>query len=265
MTRTAAVREPAVAGLFYPADPQELRELVRTYLEQADDFGPAPKALIVPHAGYVYSGPIAASGYRLLEAARSTVKRVVLMGPAHRYPVAGLATHGADWFATPLGRIPIDREAVAGIIELPYVQQLDAAHRAEHSLEVHLPFLQVVLDDFRLVPIVVGDAAPNEVAAVLERLWDGPETVIVVSSDLSHYHDYDTAKQLDRDTAKAIEKMQAKTVGPDAACGCRAIGGLLEVARRRKLKVTTIDLRNSGDTKGPRYEVVGYGAFAFVE
>jgi AmmeMemoRadiSam system protein B len=180
----------------------------------------------------------------------------VLIGPAHRYPLKGLASHGADWFATPLGRVAVDREAAAR------VPQVDAAHRGEHSLEVHLPFLQSLFGDFRLVPLLVGDAAPAEVADALEALWGGPETFVVVSSDLSHYHDHGTAKLLDRRTADAIEGLRADEIGPEAACGCRAIGGLLEVARRRGLRATTLDLRNSGDTRGPRSEVVGYGAFA---
>ena len=254
-----SVREAAVAGLFYPADAGELRAAVRACLGGGS--GPAPKALVVPHAGYLYSGAVAGSGYRLWEGARGT--RVVLLGPAHRYPVAGLAAHGAEWFATPLGRVPVDHEAVERLLRLPQVRRIDAAHRGEHSLEVHLPFLQTVFEDFRLVPLVVGDAAPEEVAGVLEAVWGGPETFVVISSDLSHYHDYETAKRLDRRTADAIEGLRASEVVPDAACGCRAIGGLLEVARRRGLRATTLDLRNSGDTHGPREEVVGYGAFAF--
>jgi AmmeMemoRadiSam system protein B len=252
------VREACVAGLFYPADPLELREAVRGYLGEGD--GAPPKALIVPHAGYVYSGPIAGSGYRRWEGARG--RRVVLLGPAHRYPLAGLAAHSAAWFATPLGRVPVDVEAVERLLAMPQVQRLDAAHRGEHSLEVHIPFLQVVFEDFRLVPLVVGDAAPAEVADVLEAVWDGPETFVVVSSDLSHYYDSETARRLDRETADAIERLDPARVGPESACGCRAIGGLLEVARRRGLRATTLDLRNSGDTHGMRSEVVGYGAFA---
>lgn len=255
-----SVREACVAGLFYPADPLELRVAVRGYL--GNGRSTPPKALIVPHAGYVYSGPVAGTGYRRWEGARGN--RVVLLGPAHRYPLAGLAAHGAEWFATPLGRVPVDTEAIARLLELPQVQRLDAAHRGEHSLEVHIPFLQMVFADFRLVPLVVGDAAPAEVAEVLELVWNGPETFVVVSSDLSHYHDYDTARRLDRETADAIERLRPADVGPEDACGCRAIGGLLEVARRRGLRATTLDLRNSGDTAGPRSEVVGYGAFAFA-
>lgn len=255
-----SVREAAVAGLFYPADPRELREAVLGYLGKGG--GPPPKALIVPHAGYAYSGPVAGSGYRLWEGARGRVERVVLLGPAHRYPLAGLATHTADWFATPLGRVTVDREAVDGLLELPQVQEIDAAHRGEHSLEVHLPFLQLLFGEFKLVPLVVGDAPPAEVAQVLDLVWGGPETLVVVSSDLSHYHDYETAKRLDRQTADAIERLKTKEVDPEAACGCRAIGGLLEIARRKVLSVTTLDLRNSGDTQGSHSEVVGYGAFA---
>jgi len=254
------VREASVAGLFYPADPAELRAAVRKYL--GDGHGPPPKALIVPHAGYIYSGPIAGSGYRLWEGVRGS--RVVLLGPAHRYPLAGLAAHSAEWFETPLGRVPVDTEAVARLLELPQVRCLDAAHRGEHSLEVHIPFLQAVFGQFRLVPLVVGDASPAEVGEVLERVWDGPETFVVVSSDLSHYHDYETARRLDRETADAIERLHPAEVGPEDACGCRAIGGLLEVAKHRGLRVTTLDLRSSGDTAGPRSEVVGYGAFAFA-
>jgi AmmeMemoRadiSam system protein B len=255
-----SVREAAVAGLFYPAEPDELRAAVRGYVGHAE--GSAPKALIVPHAGYVYSGPVAGSGYRLWEGASGD--RVVLLGPAHRYPLAGLAAHGASEFETPLGRVPVDAEAIERLLKLPQVKRVDAAHRGEHSLEVHIPFLQMLFGDFRLVPLVVGDAAPAEVAEALELVWGGPETFVVISSDLSHYHDYETAKRLDRRTADAIEGLKTREVVPEAACGCRAIGGLLEVARRKGLRATTLDLRNSGDTAGPRAEVVGYGAFAFA-
>jgi AmmeMemoRadiSam system protein B len=245
-----AVRHAAVAGLFYPADAEELRREVQGLIEGARGTeGAPPKALIVPHAGYVYSGPVAASGYARV---RGPVRRVVLLGPAHRYPLRGIATHGADFFETPLGRIPVERTS------LPV---LDAAHAKEHSLEVHLPFLQVLLGDFTLVPVVVGDASPDEVADALEGLWGGPETLVVVSSDLSHYHDYATARRLDRKTADAIAAGEP-ALRPEQACGCHAVNGLLEVARRKGLAVEVLDLRSSGDTAGPREEVVGYGAFA---
>lgn len=250
-----SVRPPAVSGLFYPGDPVELEEMVSRYLAGVRPTGPTPAALIAPHAGYIYSGPVAATGYATL---RRPVERVILLGPAHRYPLRGLAAHGADAFLTPLGHIPVDTP------ELPHTRTLDAAHSGEHSLEVQLPFLQVALGEFTLTPLVVGDARPDEVADVLEQLWGGPETLVVISSDLSHFHDYDTAVNLDRATATAIEELRPEAIGPHEACGCRAIGGLLDIARRKNLTVTTLDLRNSGDTAGPRNEVVGYGTFAFT-
>jgi AmmeMemoRadiSam system protein B len=249
-----SIRPPAVSGLFYPGDPVELEEMVSHFLARVRPSGPAPVALIAPHAGYVYSGPVAATGYATL---RRPIERVILLGPAHRYPLRGLAAHSADTFLTPLGPVPCDTPA------LPHVETLDVAHAAEHSLEVHLPFLQVALGDFTLTPLVVGDAQTDEVAEVLEHLWGGPETLVVISSDLSHFHDYDTAVRLDRATATAIEELRPEAIGPHEACGCRAINGLLRVARDKGLTVTTLDLRNSGDTAGPRKEVVGYGTFAF--
>ena len=182
------------------------------------------------------------------------VHRIVLLGPAHRYPLRGVATHSAAFFATPLGRVPVERT------DLPV---LDAAHAQEHSLEVHLPFLQVLFGEFRLVPVVVGDASADEVADVLERLWGGPETLIVISSDLSHYHDYETARQMDSSTSQAIEQLRPEDISYEHACGCNPIKGLLHIARERGLNARTIDLRNSGDTAGPGDQVVGYGAFVF--
>lgn len=250
-----SVRPPAVSGLFYPGDAAELEETVHRYLSGARPEGPAPVALIAPHAGYVYSGPVAATGYA---AVKGPIERVVLLGPAHRHPLRGLAAHSADTFLTPLGPIPVETP------RLPHTKTLDAAHAGEHSLEVHLPFLQVILGDFVLTPLVVGEARPDEVRDVLEQLWGGPETLVVVSSDLSHFHDYDTAVSLDRATATAIEELRSEAIGPHEACGCRAIGGLLRIAQEKDLRVETLDLRNSGDTAGPRNEVVGYGAFAFA-
>ncbi|MHC4956964.1 MAG: AmmeMemoRadiSam system protein B [Planctomycetota bacterium] len=252
------IREPSVAGLFYPADPAELQELVGALLATvpAATAG-TPKALIVPHAGYPYSGPVAASGYR--QVGRTTT-RVVLLGPAHRLPFRGLAAHSADAFATPLGDVPLDRDLIARLCELDCVRELDQAHVGEHSLEVHLPFLQVVLGDFQLVPLVVGDATPEHVAEALELAWGGDETLVVVSSDLSHFHEYDEAGRIDAETVQLIKRLEH--VHPGQACGCRAIGGLQEVARRRGLELELLDLRNSGDTAGGKREVVGYAAFA---
>jgi hypothetical protein len=266
MTPGVKVRRTAVAGSFYPADPNELRAAVQGYLESADGKGTGiPKAIIAPHAGYIYSGPIAGSAYKRLVGARGRIKRVVLLGPAHRVGVQGLALSSADRFATPLGDIPVDLEAIGIISGFPRVIVMDEAHAREHSLEVHLPFLVEVLGDFALVPIAVGEAAPEDVARVLDALWGGPETLIVVSSDLSHYHDYARACELDRETSRAIVAMQPEKIGYEQACGRRPVNGLLVTARRRGLRADTLDLRNSGDTAGDRDEVVGYGAYIFEE
>jgi AmmeMemoRadiSam system protein B len=260
-----ATRQPAVAGAFYPADPITLAEEVAALLAAAFA-APAeiPKALIVPHAGYIYSGPIAASAYARLKPARATIRRVVLLGPSHRAPVDGLALPGASVFATPLGEVVIDKGAVEAVNRLPQVKEVPAAHRWEHSLEVQLPFLQTVLDEFTLLPLAVGDATAQEVAEVLNVLWDGPETLILVSSDLSHYLPYETARKTDRATAEAIVALGGP-IGLHQACGGIPVNGLIAVARRHGLEPRLLDLRNSGDTAGDKSQVVGYGAFAFHE
>ena len=258
-----SVRNPAVAGLFYPGDPRELHALVTGYLANAVAGDVVPKAIIAPHAGYIYSGPIAASAYARIQPARGRITRVILLGPAHRVGFHGLALSSADCFQTPLGRITVDQEAVKKISALPQVHVMDAAHMQEHSLEVHLPFLQEALGEFSLVPLVVGDAGPEEVAEVLEMLWGGPETLIVISSDLSHYHDYKTAQRLDRATSQAIEHLRLEDIQYDHACGRNPVNGLLRVARQHGLKAKTVDLRNSGDTAGSHDRVVGYGAYVF--
>jgi AmmeMemoRadiSam system protein B len=255
-------RAPAVAGLFYPGDSQQLAVEVSALLAECQPPALRPKALIVPHAGYVYSGPVAAQAYALLGPLRTVVRRVLLLGPVHRVPVHGLATTGADYFQTPLGDVPIDVQGVKEACQLPQVAIYDQAHTAEHSLEVHLPFLQTILDRFTLVPFAVGMASADEVAEVLDLLWGGDETLIVVSSDLSHYHPYQEARQLDRTTADDILHLRLLS-DHERACGATPINGLLEVAQRRKLRPTLLDLRNSGDTAGDRSRVVGYGAFAF--
>lgn len=259
------VRSPAVAGMFYPNDPRELHAQVQEFLAQAAAGGPAPKAIIAPHAGYIFSGPVAASAYARLREIQDIIRRVVLLGPSHRVGFRGIAISSMEAFATPLGQIAVDQEAVALIRDLPQVGFLDKAHAQEHSLEVHLPFLQEILEDFILVPLVIGDAGPEEVGAVLETLWGGPETLLVISSDLSHYHDYQTAKRLDTATSKAIESLRYEDIGYHDACGRNPVNGLLWVARRRGLRSEILDLRNSGDTAGPRDQVVGYGAYAFYE
>ncbi|MGD0261462.1 MAG: AmmeMemoRadiSam system protein B [Verrucomicrobiota bacterium] len=260
------VRPPAVAGRFYPGDPVELRQLITALLAQAPPAtGPAPKALIAPHAGYLYSGPIAASAYAQLIPARDQIKRIVLFGPSHYVALDGLATTSAEAFATPLGIVPVDVEAVRQVRSLPQVREFDEAHAREHSLEVQLPFLQCVLGAFTLVPLAVGEASPEEISQVLDALWDGPETRFVISSDLSHYHDFQTARRLDRATATAIEALKPAGIGDERACGRMPIRGLLQAARRHGLRARTVDLRNSGDTAGPHDRVVGYGAFVFEE
>ena len=263
----SAVRPAAVAGLFYPDSPGVLGTQVRAYLAQAAAAAEPPvrpKALIVPHAGYVYSGAIAAAAYRRLAAACEDISRVVLLGPAHRVPVHGLAVPTSDCFATPLGDVTVDRAAVASVLELPQVSESDGAHALEHALEVQLPFLQTLLPGFRLVPLAVGDATAAQVAEVIELLWDGRETLIVVSSDLSHYHSYDVARAIDRSSAQSVLAL-SPTLGFNQACGALPINGLLTVARRHGMQAELLDLRNSGDTAGDKTRVVGYGAFLFSE
>jgi AmmeMemoRadiSam system protein B len=259
------IRPAAVAGLFYPSAPAMLADTVRACLDGAARPAvpsPRPKALIVPHAGYVYSGPIAAGAYVRLSDARGAIHRVVILGPTHRVAVRGLALPSARAFATPLGSVEVDREAVALLAGLPQVVESGAAHALEHSLEVQLPFLQAVLGAFRIVPLAVGDASTREVAEVLDRLWGGPETLVVVSSDLSHYHPYAEARAIDRASAERILALDG-SLDHDEACGATPINGLLLCARRRGLVPELIDLRNSGDTAGDRTRVVGYASFAF--
>jgi AmmeMemoRadiSam system protein B len=235
--------------------------MIQSFLGETKAEGSRPKAIIAPHAGYIYSGPIAATAYARLQPGRDVIRRVVLLGPSHRVAFHGLAVSSAGAFATPLGEISVDRTAIEALLQLPFVHLVDQAHALEHSLEVHLPFLQEVLDRFSLVPIVVGDADPPQVAEVLDLLWDGDETVIVISSDLSHYHDYATAKRMDRATSEAIEALRPEDIGYEDACGRLPVSGLLLAARARGLKLKTVDLRNSGDTAGAKDSVVGYGAY----
>jgi AmmeMemoRadiSam system protein B len=262
------VRRPAVAGTFYPAEPAALQAAVDRLLAEvevpAGTAVDAPKALIVPHAGYIYSGPIAAAAYARLRPIAGAIRRVILLGPAHRVAIPGLALPGVRQFATPLGVVTIDTDAAAVARGLAHVHESPLAHAGEHSLEVQLPFLQRVLSDFTLVPFVVGDATADMVADVLDVLWGGPETLIVVSSDLSHYHPYRDAQGIDKTTAERILAF-ASCLDHEQACGATPINGLLLAARRRRLHVELLDLRNSGDTAGDRGRVVGYAAFGFRE
>jgi len=248
------VREPAVAGMFYPADSGELRRMIEGFLAAAKP-GPHPKAIIAPHAGTIYSGPIAASVYKRINP--ECISRVVLIGPSHHVALRGLAASSAPAWRTPLGEVSVARPN--------FVPISDAAHAQEHSLEVQVPFLQVVLGDFTLLPLVAGEASAEEVAEVLEKCWGGPETLIVISSDLSHYENSETAHKMDSAAAKAIVALNPRGLDYDNACGLVPIAGLLYLAKKKKMRAELVDLRNSGDTAGPRDQVVGYGAFAFYE
>jgi hypothetical protein len=266
------VRQPAVAGQFYPAKPETLRETVQAFLRSVPVVDAPPgnaagnratsiRAIIAPHAGYPFSGPIAASAYALVAPLRESIHRVLLIGPAHRAPLQGLGASSAAAFATPLGQVRLDDDAVETLLRLPFVHTHDQAHAPEHGLEVHLPFLQTVFDDFTLVPLVAGPCAAGDVATALDSFAGDPHSLIVVSSDLSHYHPYEEARELDRRSAQRIEALQP--LAATDACGRYAINGLLHLARERQWQARTVDLRNSGDTEGPRDRVVGYGAFIF--
>lgn len=261
------IRNAAVAGLFYPGEPRALAAEVDDLLAGAGEPAPRlgfPKALIVPHAGYIYSGPVAARAYDELAPARGTVRRVVMLGPVHRVPVRGLAVPGAQAFATPLGTVAVDHEALAAVRGLPQVVQSDPAHALEHALEVQLPFLQKQLGEFSLVPFAVGMASVDEVAEVIERLWGGPETLVVLSTDLSHYHPYDEARRIDARTVERIAAFAAD-LHHEEACGATPLNGLLALAKRKGLSVRLLAACNSGDTAGGKGQVVGYSAFAIDE
>jgi len=259
----AHIRKWAVAGRFYPAAAKELQATVKKYLDRVSpEPGKPPRALIVPHAGFEYSGPIAATAYARLASLRESVDRVLLIGPAHYVAVSGLAAPSYDAFATPLGTIPVDTSAIRGLLDLRQVTLNDGAHDPEHCLEVELPFLQTVLGDFELIPLLVGDATAEQVAEVIDRFWDDPHTFIVISSDLSHFHDYETATVMDAATSSAIEHLEADKLTAKRACGFRGIQGLLKVAILRGGESRILDVRNSGDTAGMRDRVVGYGAYA---
>jgi len=259
---TSSIRKPAVSGLFYPSDPTQLSVDIDRLMAGAKQHEVSPKALIVPHAGYIYSGAIAAAGYVALSSKRDVIQRVILLGPTHRVAVRGLALPGADYFDSPLGTIKVDEDAVQAIADLPQVIISPQAHELEHSLEVQLPFLQQVLTDFSILPLAVGMASAEEVAEVLDRVWGGDETLIVISSDLSHYLPYAMAQQIDNATVQSILELK-QPIAHDHACGGTPISGLIVAAQRHHLKPSLLDLRNSGDTAGTRDQVVGYAAIAF--
>lgn len=260
---SATVRQPEVAGTFYPADPGACADLVTRCLEGARPAPPGePKVIVVPHAGHVYSGPIAGSAFAPLAKRSDRITRVAMMGPAHRVGFAGMATASADAWASPLGTVPVDWPAMRPLLTKAGIGVGDDVFAHEHCLEVQLPFLQRVLDDFSIVPILIGDATHDDVASVLTALWGGPETLILISTDLSHFHEYETARRLDGETARRIERLQPERLDGERACGYRGLCGALQRAQELDLRVTALDVRSSGDTSGTRDRVVGYGAFA---
>lgn len=265
------MRPAAVAGAFYPGDASTLSRDVDALLAEARAAtpvdAPVPKAIIAPHAGYMYSGPTAALAYARLMPLRGRVTRVLLLGPAHRVGFEGMALPTVDAFATPLGPVSLDTNAIKeAAAHVPGVGFSDNAHMLEHSLEVHLPFLCKVLGDgFKLVPVCVGDARVEDVTALLDHLWGGEETVIVISTDLSHFLDYESCKRVDAGTVAAVEALDASRLTHQHACGRTPLCGLLTMAKRRGMAIETLDVRSSGDTAGSRDRVVGYGAWALYE
>ena len=255
------IRLPAVAGSFYPDKPDILKAMIADYLKQVAPVDKAPLAIIVPHAGYIYSGEIAASAYARLQCRRSSIKRVVILGPSHKVGFTGLALSHAEAFRTPLGDIPLDAKAAASIIHFPFVEYNEQAHLFEHSLEVQLPFLQMTLDSFKLLPIVTGDCPAELIEELLEVFYRQDDTLIVISSDLSHFHDYATAQHLDQRTSEKIEQLDYQHLDYDSACGRVPVSGLMALAKKQSLQIKTIALGNSGDTAGDKNRVVGYGAY----
>ncbi len=265
MNQTVSIRPTAVAGSFYPKQASELDNMLKKFLSLDSVKIAAPKAIIAPHAGYIYSGQTAASVYSNIEQVKDKIRRVVLLGPTHRIYVKGIALPNHTHFASPLGNVSIDTQSLKKISKHSFVDYNDEAHAQEHSLEVHIPFLQKVIKNFVLLPILVGDATPEQVTTILKELWGKEETLIVISSDLSHYLNYETASKTDRNTSKLIEKFDYEHIGSQQACGCMPMRGLLKLAQEKNMTIQTIDLRNSGDTAGTNDRVVGYGAYALFE
>ncbi len=265
MTAMNPVRKPAVAGSFYPEDKEGLRKMVLSFLEESkeEQFPGDPKAFVLPHAGYPYSGPVAATGYRAVQQRRDKIKKIILLGPSHYVPFTGLAVPSHQWFQTPLGQVPVDQDSLQKILNLPAVQSLDAAHAREHSLEVHLPFLQLCLKDFTLLPMVVSNALPKDIAKVLSTVMS-EESLIIVSSDLSHFLDYKSAQKKDFSASEAIAGLKWDNLKEDQCCGYFPLRGLLQWAIDTGLQGHILDVRNSGDTAGSKSQVVGYGAYAFT-
>ncbi len=266
MSIQSDIRPPAVAGYFYEDDAVALQRDVQSHLSQNFIVSEqTPKAIIVPHAGYIYSGVVAGKAYSQFLNARQRFKTVILLGPAHRVALNGLAVPSVDAFDTPLGEQRLGKGLIKQLLNNPDVIEMDEAHAQEHSLEVQIPFLQTVFDDFQLVPVVVGDASPDTVAGILQSVWADKDTLIVISTDLSHFHHYDLANEVDNKTAEAIHNFDITTIGPHQACGCRPLNGLLSLAKKKNLKMVNYALQNSADTAGDRDRVVGYGAWGLYE
>lgn len=261
MTPELTTRPPAVAGLFYPDQPAQLIDDIADYLDQVAQTTPPPKAIIVPHAGYIYSAAIAASAYAQLRPLRGKISKVILLGPAHRVYLKGLAMPDCHDFSVPIGKLEVDHDNLSKIAGLTQLHVDNLAHRDEHSLEVQLPFLLQTLGNVLITPLVVGDASANEVAEVIDLLWDEANTLVVISSDLSHYHEYHEARTIDHVTAQKILGYRYNEITYDMACGRNAVNGLLKVAAGRNMTIMAVDIRNSGDTAGTHDRVVGYGAF----
>ena len=257
------IREAAVSGMFYPDEPLTLQRMVTQLLNQVTTLPNQFRAIIAPHAGYIYSGETAAHAYKQLEKLKDNIKRVVLIGPAHRVGFSGIASSSADYFETPLGAIPLDKDGIKQLQKFAHIKIFDEAHAQEHSLEVHLPFLQMTLNDFSLVPLIVGESDAQSVADVIEYFWQDTSTFFVISSDLSHFHEYNEARHIDKLTSDAIVEMKPDKIGYDQACGRLPVNGLLKHAIKHHLKPTLLDLKNSGDTAGDHSRVVGYGAYGF--
>lgn len=259
------VREPAVAGIFYPGERFVLQKTVQELLDQAPQFRPTPKAIVVPHAGFIYSGSIAASAYASLINEKDSIKKIVILGPAHTLFFKGIAYDSAEQFASPLGTIDQDQELLAKITDLPFVYRLPEAHKKEHSLEVQFPFCQVLFSKFTVLPLIVGETHPEQVAQLIERIWGNDDTLLIISSDLSHYLPYEIAQRLDHKTCFAIDTLNEESLAHEGACGYYPLRGFLHFARQKQLLGRLLDLRNSGDTAGEKDKVVGYASYHFYE
>ncbi len=250
-----------VAGLFYPSEPEELKSMLETFVNTAKSVNNLTRAVIAPHAGYVYSGPIAGSAYKALYSSKENIKNVIILSPSHNCSFDGVATHSAQAFSTPLGDIEVNQELKEKIASLPFIKELDEAFIREHALEVHLPFIQYVLPHAKILPLVVGQTYPEEIQMLIETLWNDPSNAFVISTDLSHFLSYMQAQKLDSLTAKQFERKLFQEIHHEQCCGYFPVRGMLKFAKEHGLKISTLDLRNSADTAGDKGRVVGYGSF----